>query len=408
MLKCSTCRKGDYYCYLVEYKSGNEKKEAVDQSMKAYESATTAAEADLPPTHPIRLGLALNSSVFYYEILNSPESHLWQTTTVSPSISIRAQLHSTLKNRLAKAQVGMKKVVGAYCCDVSLSLPDSSKINLVFHVSMLKLHQGPPPSTSEDKYLCFNGTPLHQGPPLHRAPYNSGLAMGHLILTPVQEDQIHEFENIVYDMKLKGIVLLDIMLVAFMISKLPPSWIDFARSLKHKHESFTFDDLIVCLHIEDKHHSSQKHLQKFDSHSKAYLVESSSKPFSKSFKRHGFNKNKFGRKPSFCKNKNNAFNNNNKPKDKNSGNEIFPLFVGELIIWLRIVFNVIVNPRLSLNLRLMLLPTVLPLIPHLTGIKHTYYEHGEWEYGTCVRRRSSEARAIFRKLYCFRWCLSYF
>ncbi|KAJ1415780.1 14-3-3 protein [Sesbania bispinosa] len=65
--------KGDYYRYLAEFKPGNEKKEAADQSMKAYESATTTAEAELPPTHPIRLGLALNFSVFYYEIMNSPE-----------------------------------------------------------------------------------------------------------------------------------------------------------------------------------------------------------------------------------------------------------------------------------------------------------------------------------------------
>lgn len=31
------CRKGDYYRYLAEFKSGNEKKEAADQSLKAYQ-----------------------------------------------------------------------------------------------------------------------------------------------------------------------------------------------------------------------------------------------------------------------------------------------------------------------------------------------------------------------------------
>ncbi|CAK9137437.1 unnamed protein product [Ilex paraguariensis] len=65
--------KGDYCRYLAEFKAGNDRKEVADQSLKAYEAATNTASSDLPPTHPIRLGLALNFSVFYYEILNSPE-----------------------------------------------------------------------------------------------------------------------------------------------------------------------------------------------------------------------------------------------------------------------------------------------------------------------------------------------
>merc|ERR1711967_183704 len=53
---------------------GNEgRKEAAESSLVAYKAASEIANTDLPTTHPIRLGLALNFSVFYYEVLNSPE-----------------------------------------------------------------------------------------------------------------------------------------------------------------------------------------------------------------------------------------------------------------------------------------------------------------------------------------------
>jgi len=65
--------KGDYYRYLAEFATGDDRKEASENSLTAYKAASDVAMKELTTTHPIRLGLALNFSVFYYEILNSPD-----------------------------------------------------------------------------------------------------------------------------------------------------------------------------------------------------------------------------------------------------------------------------------------------------------------------------------------------
>ena len=60
--------KGDYFRYIAEIAKGPEKSNAVNNGETSYTSAYDLAKNELPPTHPTRLGLALNLSVFYYEI----------------------------------------------------------------------------------------------------------------------------------------------------------------------------------------------------------------------------------------------------------------------------------------------------------------------------------------------------
>jgi len=65
--------KADYYRYIAEFTDGDAKSQAAENARKAYADAAAVAEKDLAVTHPIRLGLALNYSVFMYEVLSNPD-----------------------------------------------------------------------------------------------------------------------------------------------------------------------------------------------------------------------------------------------------------------------------------------------------------------------------------------------
>ena len=59
---------GDYYRYIAENAKGALMEEVKQKALKAYEQANVIT---LPPCNPIKLGLALNFSVFHYEVMKN-------------------------------------------------------------------------------------------------------------------------------------------------------------------------------------------------------------------------------------------------------------------------------------------------------------------------------------------------
>ena len=60
---------GDYYRYVAESASADKIEEVKQGALGGYEEADKFSK-DLNPCNPIRLGLALNFSVFHYEVMN--------------------------------------------------------------------------------------------------------------------------------------------------------------------------------------------------------------------------------------------------------------------------------------------------------------------------------------------------
>ena len=64
--------KADQNRYIAEQYTGKQRKQATDDSLAAYTYAYDLAQKSLPTTHPTRLGLALNFSVFELELRGDP------------------------------------------------------------------------------------------------------------------------------------------------------------------------------------------------------------------------------------------------------------------------------------------------------------------------------------------------
>ena len=61
---------GDYYRYVAECAQGDQLETVKSGALEFYQKAQNSSQS-LNACNPIRLGLALNFSVFYYEVLNN-------------------------------------------------------------------------------------------------------------------------------------------------------------------------------------------------------------------------------------------------------------------------------------------------------------------------------------------------
>jgi 14-3-3 protein epsilon len=61
--------KGDYFRYLAEVAKGDVRKTAGEKALKCYTDAVSRSDS-LKAAHPIKVGLALNFSVFHYEVMS--------------------------------------------------------------------------------------------------------------------------------------------------------------------------------------------------------------------------------------------------------------------------------------------------------------------------------------------------
>jgi len=87
-------------------------------------------------------------------------------------------------------------------------------------------------------------------------------------------EQAHEIQALVKELEIFGCVLPDKFVAGCIIAKLPPTWTNFATSLKHKRQEFGITELIGSLDVEDKARAKDVCGKKVgDGSSSAHLVQ---------------------------------------------------------------------------------------------------------------------------------------
>ena len=71
-------------------------------------------------------------------------------------------------------------------------------------------------------------------------------------------DQLHEMQHILNQFKIKNMNMDESIVVSSVIDKLPPSWKDYKKTLKHQTEELTLEQLAVHFTVEEQTRRQEK------------------------------------------------------------------------------------------------------------------------------------------------------